>query len=421
MDITLALTAILITIIFSAFFSGMEIAFVSANKLQIELENKQGDFSARLLSYLMKRPKQFIGTMLVGNNIALVIYGIFMGELILYALNIDATLQPTLSLILQTLISTVIILFTGEFLPKAVFSSAPNKLLNLFTLPLFIVYFLLYLPASLVTGISRLTLKLLFRADMNPDKAEFGRVDLDHYIREATKNVNPSEEIDHEIQIFQNALDFSSLKARDCLIPRNEIIALDIEDDIDSLRQKFIETGLSKVLIYKGNIDNIIGYVHSFELFLKPTSIRSILRPVIIVPEPMAANEVLEQFIVQKRNMAIVVDEYGGTSGILTMEDIVEQIFGDIEDEHDKEEMIERELGEGEFEFSARLSIDYLNESYRLELPEGDDYDTLAGLFLYHYEDIPEVGTRIRVADYVMEIKEVSQNRIEIIHLRNED
>jgi len=421
MDISFAISAIIATILFSAFFSGMEIAFISANRLQIELENKQGQFSASILSYLLKHPKQLIGTLLVGNNIALVIYGIFMGEIILHVLGIDSTLQPTLSLILQTIISTLIILLTGEFLPKAIFSAAPNRLLSLFTLPLIALYFILYIPASIVTGLSRLTLRIFFKADLNPNKVEFGRVDLDHYIREATKNVNPKEEIDHEIQIFQNALDFGSLKARDCLIPRNEIIALDIEYSVEELKAKFIETGLSKILIFRRNIDNIIGYVHSFELFLKPANIKNVLRPVIIVPEPMAANEVLEQFILQKRNMAVVVDEYGGTSGILTMEDIVEQIFGDIEDEHDVEEMIERDLGDGQFEFSARLSIDYLNETYRLSLPEKDDYDTLAGLFLHHYEDIPEIGTLIRVGDYTLEVTKVSQNRIEIIHLRDED
>jgi CBS domain containing-hemolysin-like protein len=399
----------------------MEIAFVTANRLQIELENKQGELSAKLVSFLIRRPKDFIGAMLVGNNIALVVYSIYFGNLILYLSGLDVALDPTLSLIAQTLISTIIILITGEFLPKAIFSSNPNQWLNLLAIPLIVVFFLLYVPAILITSLSGFLLRYILRANMSSDKVEFGRVDLDHFIREATRKVKHEDELDHEIQIFQNALDFRNLKARDCLIPRNEIIALDLADHIDELKNKFIETGLSKILIYHENIDNIIGYVHSYELFRKPTTIKSVLRPVSIVPEPMPANEVMEQFIRQKRNMAVVVDEFGGTSGILTMEDVVEQIFGDIEDEHDTEELIEIANPDGSYDFSARLEIDYINETYRLGLPESEDYDTLAGLVLHLYEDIPPSGAQVKVKDFIIEVVQTSLTRIELVHISKRD
>jgi len=421
MDFPSDLIIILISILASAFFSGMEIAFITANRLQIELENKQGELPAKLVSFLIRRPKDFIGAMLVGNNIALVVYSIYMGELILFITGLDVVLDPSLSLIAQTLISTIVILITGEFLPKAIFSSNPNQWLNVLAIPLLLVYFILYIPAVLVTSVSRFLLRYILRADMSADKVEFGRVDLDHFIKEATRKVKHEDELDHEIQIFQNALDFRNLKARDCLIPRNEIIALDIEDDIEELKHKFIETGLSKILIYRENIDNIIGYVHSYELFRRPAAIKNVLRPVSIVPEPMPANEVMEQFIRQKRNMAVVVDEFGGTSGILTMEDVVEQIFGDIEDEHDTEELIEVENPDGSYDFSARLEIDYINETYRLGLPESENYDTLAGLVLNLYEDIPPAGAQVKVKDFIIEVVQTSQTRIELVHISKPD
>ncbi len=420
MDFTVNIIVILISIIASAFFSGMEIAFVSANRLQIELENKQGSFTSPIIAYFLKHPKKFIASMLVGNNIALVVYGIYMGEIIMNGLAFSGFLiSPWLGLLIQTIISTLIILITAEFLPKAIFSAVPNRMLTFFAVPLVPLYIILYLPAVFITWLSRIILGKLLRTNTHNEHVEFGRVDLDHFIKEATQGIDSEEEIDHEIQIFQNALDFSKVKARDCLVPRNELVTVELEETIENLREKFIESGLSKILVFKDNIDNIIGYVHSYELFKKPKNIKSILRPVSIVPEPMAANEVLEQFIRQRRNMAIVVDEFGGTSGILTMEDIVEEIFGDIEDEHDKDELVELQLEDKKFEFSGRLEIDYINENYKLELPESETYDTLAGWIIHHYEDIPDPGTLIIIED-IFEIKvlEVSNTRIELVQVR---
>lgn len=417
MDYSTDILIILISILASAFFSGMEIAFVSANRLQIELENKQGNFAAPVLSYFLKHPKKFIASMLVGNNIALVVYGIFMGELLLKILHIQ--LDTGLGLLLQTLISTLIILVTAEFLPKAIFSSIPNRMLNIFAFPLVLIYVLLYIPAVVITWLSRMILGKLLKTNTHNERVEFGRVDLDHFIREATQRIDPEDEVDHEIQIFQNALDFSKVKARDCQVPRNELVAVDIDEDIQELRKMFVDTGLSKILVYKESIDNIIGYVHSYELFKRPKAVKNILRPVSIVPEPMAANEVLEQFIRQKRNMAVVVDEFGGTSGIVTMEDIVEEIFGDIEDEHDKDELIERRIDEFTYEFSGRLEIDYINENYNLEIPEDERYDTLAGWIIHHYEDIPNSGDLISIDDlFKIKVLEVSNTRIELVRIR---
>jgi len=420
MDTTFDLIVILISIVASAFFSGMEIAFVSANRLQIELENKQGSLTSRIIAYFLEHPKKFIASMLVGNNIALVVYGIYMGELIMNTFALGTLLTtPWLGLLIQTIISTLIILFTAEFLPKAIFSAVPNRMLSFFAIPMVPIFILLYLPAVFITWLSRMFLGKLLKKNTHNERVEFGRVDLDHFIREATQRIDSEEDLDHEIQIFQNALDFSKVKARDCLVPRNEIVTIELDETISNLRDKFIESGLSKILVFKDNIDNIIGYVHSYELFKKPKDVKSILRPVSIVPEPMAVNEVLEQFIRQKRNMAVVVDEFGGTSGILTMEDIVEEIFGDIEDEHDKDELVELQLEEKKFEFSGRLEIDYINENYKLELPESESYDTLAGWIIHHYEDIPEPKTLIVIDEsFEIRVKEVSNTRIELIEIR---
>lgn len=419
MDFVTTIPVIITSIIASAFFSGMEIAFVSANRLQVELENKQGSYAAPIISHFLKHPKKFIASMLVGNNIALVVYGIFMGDLITQLIFGEVETRASLALLVQTIISTLVILVTAEFLPKAIFNAIPNRMLNVFAFPLALLYGTLYIPAVFITWLSRIFLDKLLKTNTVNERVEFGRVDLDHFIKEATQSIDPEDEVDHEIQIFQNALDFSSVKARDCQVPRNELIAVDIDESVEDLRQKFVDTGLSKILVYKENIDNIIGYVHSYELFKKPEKLKNILRPVSIVPEPMAATEVLEQFIRNKRNMAVVVDEFGGTSGIVTMEDIVEEIFGDIEDEHDKDELTERQLDAFTFEFSGRLEIDYLNENYKLDLPEDETYDTLAGWILHHYEDIPNPGDLISINDqFRIKVMEVSNTRIELVRLR---
>jgi CBS domain containing-hemolysin-like protein len=399
----------------------MEIAFVSANKLKIELDAKQGSYPAKIIRNFLTRPKLFIATMLVGNNLALVIYGIETGELLSQLLfGTDAWenyTQPYVALTLQTVISTAVILVTAEFLPKSLFRMNPNGWLKGLAFPLTAVFLVLFIPASIINLISKGFLKLFLGADISNEQQNFGTVDLDHYLQEITSRMTPDQDLEHEIQILQNALDFSHLKARDCLIPRNEIIAMSIEDDIESLRRKFIETGLSKMVIYRDNIDNIIGYVHIRDAFKRPENLKKILMPAFIVPEPMAANEVLESFIKKKRNLAVVVDEYGGTSGILTIEDVVEEIFGEIEDEHDKEELIEKQLSETEFQFSARLEIDYLNEEYDLKLPESDDYDTLGGLIIHHLEDIPSQNETVIIGAYQFKMRKVAETRIDLVDL----
>ena len=408
---------ILSTLVFSAFFSGMEIAFISANKLKIELDGKQGDFFAKIIANFFKRPSRFIGAMLVGNNVSLVVYGIFMAKLL--EPQIEAYTKSSLVILLiQTIISTLIILVTAEFLPKTLFRINPNSMLRFFALPLFIIYWIMFLPMLLVIGISELLIKIFFPQLSSEEDLNFGRIDLEHYIKEGADQSLSQEEVDHEIQIFQNALDFSKVKARECMIPRTEIVALAMEEDIEKLKEQFIETGLSKILIYRDNIDNIIGYTHSFELFKKPESIKAILLPVPIIPMSMQANEILEIFIQQKRSIAVVVDEFGGTAGIVTIEDIIEEIFGEIEDEHDKEALIETKINDNEFLFAARLEVDYLNNEYNLGLPESDNYETLAGLIIDRFESIPMLNEQIQKDQFLFTVKKVFQNKIDLVHLR---
>ncbi len=417
------LLIIILALIATAFSSGMEIAFVTVNKLKIELDKKQGVFASGIISHFIKHPKMFITTMLVGNNIAIVVYGVYMGEAIdnwiIASLPIlSQNIGPFGLLFTQTLISTLVILVFAEFIPKAIFSINPNKWLNLFAIPIAIWYGVMYVFALIVTVISDFFLKTLFKKQIKAEEVQFGRIDLDNYLQQATGNIDQNKDMDHEIQIFQNALDFSSVKARDCLVPRNELVAVDINENIDHLRNLFVETRLSKILIYRDHIDHIIGYVHSFELFKKPTTIQQVLRPVSIIPEPMTANEILKLFIQEKKNIAVVVDEFGGTAGVITMEDIVEEIFGEIEDEHDKEETTERSIAENVYEFSARLEIDYLNEKYNLHLPENDEeYDTLGGLILFLYGDIPEEMQVIPSGIFSFIPMKVSETKIEIVRV----
>jgi putative hemolysin len=423
MDIS-HLVILLVSILASAFSSAMEIAFVTSNKLKIELDKKQGVFAATIIAHFAKFPKMFIATMLVGNNTALVVSGLYLGDGITDLIAQMPWLLNNLGefgiLLTQTIISTIIILIFAEFIPKAIFSNNPNRWLNLFVFPLMIWYGMFYIFAFIITALSDILLKLFFGKQPKPEAIEFGRVDLNHYLEQATGNIDPAKDIDHEIQIFQNALDFSKVKARDCLVPRNELVAIEITDSVDELRQKFIETRLSKILIYRESIDHIIGYVHSFDLFKKPEHIQQVLRQVMIIPEPMTANEILESFIKQKKNVAVVVDEYGGTAGILTMEDIVEEIFGEIEDEHDKEESQERIISPGEYEFAARLEIDYLNEKYHLDLPaDQEQYDTLGGLILNIIGDIPEEQQVITHENWTFTTLKVSETRVELVHLKS--
>lgn len=418
---------IILSLIASAFSSGMEIAFITANKLKIELDKKQGVFAANIISHFIQKPKLFIGTMLIGNNAALVVYGLYMGEVIENGLiRLFPLMEQSIGqfgiVLTQTIISTIIVLVFAEFIPKAIFSINPNRWLNMLAIPMAIWYGVIYVFAWIITGISDLFIRIFLKKEIKAEVVEFGRIDLDNYLEQATGNIDHTKDIDHEIQIFQNALDFSSVKARDCLIPRNEIIGIEITDSIDHLRRMFIDTRLSKILVYRDNIDHIIGYVHSYELFKKPEHIQHILRPVSIIPEPMPANEILTLFIKQKKNVAVVVDEFGGTAGIITMEDIGEEIFGEIEDEHDKDETIEKVIDQQQYEFSARLEIDYLNQKYNLELPADDEqYDTLGGLLLYLRGDIPEENETIKYDRFTFTPLRVSETRIDLVKIEVEN
>ncbi len=419
-DPLVSLFIIICTILASAFFSGSEIAFVSANRLKIELDNKQGTLSGKILAFLFKRPSQFIGAMLVGNNVALVIFGIQMGGILSPALNgwLGLADDGITSLLLETCISTLVILVTAEFLPKVLFSAQPNLSLTLFAVPLVMVFFVLWLPMIITVGFSEFLLKRVFGVGLNAEgESTFGKVDLDHYVKEVLTGGHDKDDVGHEIQIFQNALDFSKSKARDCMIPRNEILALELESPLESLRENFVESKLSKILIYRDSIDNIIGYVHSFDLFAKPDSIKAIMRNVFIVPESKNIQEVLKQFIETKIGIAVVVDEFGGTSGMLTIEDVIEEIVGEIEDEHDEDELTEIKISNDEYLFSGRCEIDEINEKFRLELPESEDYDTLAGLVLFELGEIPKKGNRIQIPNFLIMVEEASNTKIELVRL----
>lgn len=408
---------ILITLIASAFFSGLEIAFITSNKLRIELESKQGNAAAKILAYFSKYPSRYLGTMLLGNNIALVIFGIYMDEELKGFFEHYMT-SKVLILLLSTFLSTMLILVTAEFLPKSIFRINPNKTLSLFAFPLTIVYGLLYPFVMVTIGLSEFILKKIFRVKIEKENAAFTMIDLDNYVREGTSAVEKKVGMDHEIQIFQNALDFSSVKARECMIPRTEIVAMEVKASIEDLKQAFIQTRLSKILIYHETIDNIIGYVYSKELFKKPENIRSILLPVSVVPESMAASEVLTVFIQQHKSIVVVVDEFGGTSGILTMEDVMEEIFGEIEDEHDKEDTIEKQVSETEFIFSSRLETDYVNHKYHLKLPILDNVETLGGLVMHYHESIPRLNEEIRIENFLFTVTGVTRTRIEVVNLK---
>ncbi len=407
---------IILTIVFSAFFSGIEIAYVSSNKFHIEIENKKGNLAYQIISYLVKNPSRFIAAMLVGNNIALVIYGIFMPEIINpYFSSIE---NDYLLLFIQTFFSTIIILVLAEFLPKAIFNSNSTRLLEVFALPSAIFYFLFYPVVTFMIGISNFIMKYFMRADELEAQTVFNKVDLDNYIKERTETAPDEKEVDTEIQIFRNALEFSERKAREFMIPRTEIIAQDVSNSISSLKAEFISSNLSKILIYKNSIDNIIGYTHSFELFKKPADIRSILRPISFIPESMTANEILNQLIRERRSIAVVLDEFGGTSGLVTIEDVIEELIGEIDDEHDVEELLEKKLSENAYLFSARQEIDYLNDKYNLELPESENYSTLGGLILNHLESIPEKEEELLLGSYILKMEEVSNSKIDIVRLK---
>lgn len=413
---TLQITTILISILLSAFFSGMEIAFVSANKMSIEIEKKTNSFLAKILTRLTENPSKFITTMLVGNNIALVVYGYFMGELLAPYM---APYFPNsfLMLLIQTFISTLIILVTAEFIPKAIYQVYANQALKIFALPAYIFFILFYVLSEFIIAISDFVLRVFFNTRKDEMQSEFSKVELGNYITEQLET-SDDEHIDSEIQIFQNALDFHDVKAREAMIPRTEIIAIDVHESITVLKKLFIDTGLSKIMVYSDSLDDIIGYVHVFELFKKPKNIRSMLVPIEIVPETMMINDIMNGLTKKRKSVAIVLDEYGGTSGLITLEDIVEELFGEIEDEHDTVELLETKINDREFELSARLEVDYINEEYGLQLPEDDAYETLGGLIVHHTETIPEQNKIVEIENYQFTITEVSSSKIENIYLK---
>ena len=410
---------IITSLIFSAGFSGIEIAFIASDKLQIEIDNEKGKLYGRIFSRFIKRPSQFIGTTLLGNTLALVVFGIYMANLIEPVLSIhlpDALNNQTLIFIFQTIISTSIVLLTAEFLPKSIFLINPNFFLSLFAIPLYIIYWILYPAVFLIVRLSKFLIIKILHLHFQEDKPIFGLTDLNEFIQSRFAEVNSKTIIDVDTKIFSNALEFKTVKVRDCMIPRTEINAIDIDDSINELREEFIKSGHSKILVYRNSIDEIIGYCHLLELYKKPKDIASILTPIIIVPETMLANELLIQFINEHKSMAWVVDEFGGTSGIVTIEDIIEEIFGEIEDEHDEQALVEQQLDDNSFLFSARHEINYLNEKYDLRLPSGE-YDTLGGYILSVTEELPKINEDIHIPPYKFHIVSMEENRIDIVRL----
>ena len=416
MDAIIILISIIITLAFSAFFSGMEIAFISANRLKIALDNKQGGVKAKILAYFAKNPASFIGTMLLGNNAAIVVYSMFMAMAIDDPLT-DLIGMAWLVLLIQTIITTILVLIFAEFLPKAIFRINPNRALSMLAFPLVIIYGILWLPTFLIIGLAELILKIFIRDKGDNSQIVFEKVDLDNYLEEYTTDTENSNVLDHEVKIFHNALNFADVIARDCMVPRNEIVAFEIEEDLVGLREKFIETGLSKILIYRETVDNIIGYIHSYELFKSPETIKSILLPVSIIPETINANKILEELINKNRSIALVVDEYGGTAGMVTMEDVIEEIFGEIQDEHDLSDVSNKKINSTEFELNGRAEIDFLNEEFRLNLPLSEEYETLGGFIISEIQNIPQQGEVIRIGNFVITIKEVSNTKIEMVRV----
>ena len=409
---------IIVCLVFSAFFSGIEIAFISADKLHIELLRQKGTFAGKMLSSFQSKKAHFLATTLVGNNLALVLYGILMAQLIepwlASSLPVWAN-NDIIILIIQTLLATFLVLITAEFLPKSLFLIDPDFMLRLFILPLTLIYYAMWPVVKLVEVISKFIIVVLLRYDYSEDKPVYGLTDLNNYIQ---KNIIPDKEGETEIdaKIFNNALEFKEVKVRECMIPRTEIIAVDVSDDVSELKEAFVESGHSKIIVYKDTIDDVIGYCHSLELFKKPESIKKILTPIIIVPETMPANELLIQFINERKSLALVVDEFGGTSGIVSMEDVIEEIFGEIRDEHDDEYLIEEDLGNHTYILSGRHEVDYLNDKYDWGLPEGD-YDTLAGLIFNINEDIPEENEVIDHPPFSFQILTKVENRIDKVRL----
>ena len=408
----------ILSLIGSAFFSGMEQAYLSSNRLRIEVERTRGSLRGRINAIFYRNQSTMIAMMLLGNNISLVVYGITFGHLLIGESNeLWGIKSELLILSIQTILSTLLVLIGAEFFPKAIASINPNRFLNLGTYPLLIVYAVLYLPTQFILFLSLLLLKAT-GSKMKSSEKVFSKIDLEHYVEDLNSRIAPEQELKHEMTILQNALEFNNVKARDCMIPRTEIIAVDVNESVESTLSLFQQKGLSKIVIYRNSIDNIIGYVHSFDFFSNPNSITQILKPIGFVPGVLSGKELLETFSKQTGNIAVVTDEYGGTAGIITIEDVIEEIFGDIEDEHDKEDWLEEQISDSEYIFSARVDIDYINENYPISLPESEEYDTLGGLITYRLERIPTQNTALELSnDIRIVIEEVSERRIEKVRL----
>lgn len=416
MDVSLII-CLLITMVFSAFFSGMEIAFVSSNRMLAEMDKEKGGISHRCISLFYRYPNNFVSTMLVGNNIALVVYGI------LFAKIFDATLfynlNEGLRVTADTILSTVVVLFTGEFLPKMFFKSNPNRLMSVFAFPAFICYVILWPISKFSTSLARVLLRIIGVKVKKESRDEaFSKVDLDYLVQSSIDNAQNVDDIEEEVRIFQNALEFKDTKVRDCMIPRTEINAVEENCTLEELKQKFIESGNSKIIVYKDDIDHIVGYVHSSEMFRNAADWRSYLRTMPFVPETMAAQKLMQVFLQEKKSLGVVVDEFGGTSGIVSLEDIVEEIFGEIEDEHDSAKYIAKQTGANEYILSARLEIDKVNDLFGLDLPESDEYMTVGGLILHEYQSFPKINEVVNVGAFEFRILKNTMTKIELVKLK---
>lgn len=401
----------------------MEIAYISSNKIYLEIEKKQDTFLSKILTKITEKPSKFIATMLVGNNIAIVVYGFFMGELLMNWINsFGFQLSEFSNLLLQTVISTLIILITSEFLPKVFFQIYSNSLMKFFAIPSYVFYLIFNYISTFIIWISDFILKKFFNTEGDYVPSFFSKVELGNYINEQMSSVEDHEDVDSEIQIFQNALEFSGVKARDIMTPRTELVAVDIYDTVTELRELFISTGYSKILVYQNSIDDIIGYVHSFELFKKPRSIKSVMIPVEYVPETIFIKDGLNLLTKKRKSVAVILDEYGGTAGIMTVEDIIEELFGEIEDEHDSdEELVEQQLDETTYLFSARLDVEYLNQEYKLNIPENDSYGTLGGFIVNTSKEIPQKGNQITIDNFHFVIEEATNTKIEVVKMTISD
>jgi CBS domain containing-hemolysin-like protein len=419
------LTIIVLMLILSAFFSGMEMAYVSSNKIHIELEKKKKGVIAKVLARITENPSKFIATMLVGNNIALVIYGLYMGDVIMAWLEgmlpiVNEQLNyivTNFGLLIQTIISTLVILVTAEFIPKVFFQIYGNTLLKFFAIPAYLFYIAFYFISSIVMEISNFVLKKFFKTEGDELQLTFSKLELGNYITEQMEFVDTTDDVDSEIQLFKNALEFAEVKAREVMVPRTEIVAVEYHESTQKLTKIFTDTGYTKILIYKDTIDDIVGYVRSFDLFKKPRSIKSIIHPIEFVPETMLVSNVLDSLTKKRKSIAVVLDEYGGTSGMLTVEDIIEELFGEIEDEHDTIELTEDKINEATYHFSGRQEVDYINNKYKLNLPEAEQYETLGGLIVFNTEEIPANGEQVYFENFIFTILEASSTKIDLVKL----